>query len=323
MTISGNAPSSSTIDIVDGPTVLIESLVVGNDGSFVYETPTLADGLHRFKVFSSDKKLESEDISVRIDKTPPRTLAVKITPQTDIEAGSTFTISVSSDEELSAVSCDFNGITQDLRPSGEGFEATFQAPNTSGELPIGCKISDLIGNELEETQAAVVKIVGASTEPVNPPTIDPEPETEPENPIPDPKPEVIAPTAVSGLSLQPADDRITLFWSPATDDSQIKQYKINFGTNREQLTSQNMTPDNRTQWYVSALEPGTKYYFQVLAIDDQGNEGALSQIVESTTLGGDFRSAAVPTAGFKSLLPYLLAFGSGILFLILSYRRKI
>jgi len=133
----------------------------------------------------------------------------------------------------------------------------------------------------------------------------------------------LPPTSVSNLSATPGEELVTLYWSPARDDKAIARYKVIFGESPENMFGVNLTPDNRTQWYVDKLKPATKYFFKVIAVDSDGNEGVGSNFVEASTFGEVFQSAAVPESGSADniWLPLLLSFLGGILFLFFGRRK--
>ena len=131
----------------------------------------------------------------------------------------------------------------------------------------------------------------------------------------------VAPLAVTNLSTEPGEGKVTLFWSPATDDGEIKNYRIKFGENPELLNQENTTPDNRTRWYIDNLNAGMKYYFQVYALDSDGLESSPSRVVEGSPFGGDLinGNGQLEKSGpgemdisFWGLLLILLA-GSGVI----------
>ena len=134
----------------------------------------------------------------------------------------------------------------------------------------------------------------------------------------------LAPTAVSSLNANAGEERITLFWTPAKDDQSVVSYKVLFGEEPDKLYGVNITPDNRTQWYVDRLKPSSKYFFRVVAIDNDGNEGTASNLVEATTFGEILHSAAVPESGGETnmWLPLLLALFGGMLFLVFGRKRS-
>lgn len=313
VTITGKAPRNTLLKIVDGPTTLIEDLLTDSSGEFVYQTPALADGLHKFVVMSMDGALVSPEVSIRVDQTPPRVLGVELDPPSGIGVGQVFVVNVSSNETLSAATCTFNGITTDLSPAGDRFKGDFQAPGVCGDYPLACSVADVLGNELVEPNAAVVQVCGEGgelEEPVETVEV-------PDAPLP------VPPTAVTNLSAEAGERKITLYWSPAKDDVEIASYQIDFGVSSDALTLQNKTPDNRTQWYVDGLNEATKYYFTVRAVDVDGNLGASSQVVEATTFGEpEFKSSAVPESGAKLWLPIILALSLGLFFLGVSLRKR-
>ena len=86
----------------------------------------------------------------------------------------------------------------------------------------------------------------------------------------------------------------------------------------------NITPDDRTQWYVSDLDIGRKYYFQVFAVDSEGKTGVGSNIVEATTKGESIHNSAprqAPTSGGNRWIPAIFALFIGGLFMLQMRRR--
>ena len=317
MTITGRGEPGAPIKITDGPTILVEDLSLDINGDFFYQTPALADGRHIFRAEYMDGTSFSNVVEIRIDNTPPRVLSVDVTPKEGVSAGGTFNVSVSSNEPLSTATCTFNSVATPLNRSGDSFVGDLIAGQQCGTFPVACTVADILGNELQENTAATVQVCG------NEPVITP-PVTEPVGePAPVVTPTNLPPTAVSSLSATPGDMRVTLNWSPARDDKAIAQYQILFGLDPENLNGVNLTPDNRTQWYVDKLSEATRYYFQVVAIDSDGNKGTLSNLVETTTFGEVLMSAAVPESGNANnlWLPLMLSLLGGVLFLYLGRRK--
>ncbi|MCF7846781.1 MAG: Ig-like domain-containing protein [Candidatus Gracilibacteria bacterium] len=304
ITLSGKVVGCEAVQITDGTYELVNDLEIDTTGKFVYQTPRLADGMHQFQATcTADPSLQSRKVTVTIDRTPPQVMGVEQIPSGPIEPGQNFQIKVSSSDELSQVRGVFNEFLTEFSPdtsggagsgagSGSGtgdagspkvFSATFTAPAEPGEYPLSVTLVDLLGNPMEEPNAAVIS-VGV-----------PEPEPEPE---PDPD-EFIAPTAVSSLTATSGEEeKVTLFWSPAEDDTGISHYRVDFSTCEANDFSQtNETPDDRTQWYVAPLEACVKYCFRVTAIDTDGNEGVASNVAEGTPLCPDPVHEAPPKTG--------------------------
>jgi hypothetical protein len=319
ITITGKVIGAQYIKIEDGPTELIDELEVDASGEFVYQTPSLADGTHKFRVSSIDGELVSEEITITIDQSAPTVMLVELDPRRAMTPNEAFTIQVSSNETLSSAKCILDEIQTELDLSGDRFVGNFQAPKSCGVYPISCTIADLLGNELEEPNAEVVKVCGD------------DPEIKPKNEI-DTGGEVnpssnggISPTAVTNLSAVSGDKKITLFWSPAKDDTKIIKYRVMYGLEKHDLNKFNTTPDNRTQWYVDGLDIGRKYFFQVFAIDTEGKTGVGSNIVEATTKGTSKYNKLpkkAPTSGGNHWIPavFALLLGGGFMF---TMRKKV
>ncbi len=259
LTLTGRASGLETVKIVDGPTVLIEEMPVSKDtGEFIFQTPTLAEGMHKFQAMSMDSQTKSEELEIRIDRTPPSVMAVEVIPDEEMDPGQIFKVRITSNEAIATAFCDFNQEAWEFSAAGEAFERDLTAPMECGDYPLGCTISDPVGNEFSQPDAAIIRVCKTN----------------------------VSPTAVMNLSAKPEDKKVTLFWSPATDDKEVVQYKIKFGTSEDDRNQENITPDNRTQWYVDNLINETKYYFQVIAIDNDGLESVPSRTVEATPTGG-------------------------------------
>ncbi len=90
------------------------------------------------------------------------------------------------------------------------------------------------------------------------------------------------PSAVPNITAFPADARVNLVWGKATDDGTIAHYRIYYGTSAENLDQTVDTRDASTTWYIAGLQNATLYYFNVVAVDDQSQEGEFSPVVTST-----------------------------------------
>ncbi len=317
ITITGKVIGADYVKIEDGPTELIGELEVDASGEFVYQTPALADGTHKFRVSSVDGSLISEEITITVDQSAPTVMLVELDPRKVMTPNESFAIKVSSNEILSSAKCILDEIQTELELSGDRFVGTFQAPNACGVYPISCSVSDLLGNELEEPNAEIVNVCGDD------PNVGGEGNVKSKQNKPTPT--GISPTAVSNLSAVSGENRITLFWSPAKDDMDVEKYRILFGLNRKDLNEFNITPDNRTQWYVDNLDIGRNYYFQVFAVDSEGKTGIGSNIVQATTKGDSIHNSAprrAPTSGGNHWLPAIFALLIGGLFTI-KMRKKV
>ena len=336
ITLKGKAFGFTSVKIIDGPTLLVENLTIDQStGDFSFDTPMLDDGTHRFQVMSMDEQIKSEELLIRIDRTPPTVLAVEIDPPDDLDPGQDFMLKITSTETILRAHCSYLGDVVELNNAGRFFLAELTAPMECGSYKIGCIIADLMENEFSEDEAATINVceTGFDTDgdglldknefgdedddgvenkfesnivdstgdgimdqqdPYNDSDMggahnwkeSKEDETDPLNPDDDIVLNV-APLAVTNFSAEPGEGKVTLFWSPAIDDKEIKNYRIKFGKSADLLDQENTTPDNRTKWYIDNLQAGMKYYFQVYALDIDGLESSPSRVVEGSPFGGD------------------------------------
>lgn len=264
LTISGRAPGLSVLQVRFGKApayqIATADLQVQPNGTFAYQTPTLIEGYHEVSVASLDNTIESSVVAFTIDATPPESMAVSIDPEGTKQPNDIFNLNLQSSEPLALVQCVFNESIFALNPAGENTYSTqLAAPQECGQYPVGCTVSDEVGNQYEEPNATVVKVCeeGPIVEPGN-----------------------IAPGAPTNLSGTPDVEKVTLLWSPSVDDGEIKNYRVSFLEEGTTEIQENIVPDNRTQWYVDGLTECVKYRFTVTAIDDQGEESIPSDVVE-------------------------------------------
>jgi hypothetical protein len=130
-----------------------------------------------------------------------------------------------------------------------------------------------------------------------------------------------APLAVSNITTQSNDKKITLFWSPARDNESIKYYIINFGISPNNLDRVNETPDDRTKWYINSLTNGLKYYFKITPVDNELLKGSPSRLIEATP-GQESVTETVKvlekTGGDSGLYWFIIALLLGNGFLLLT-----
>lgn len=313
ITLSGCSDICPAIKIVDGPTVLVEGLAVDTNGQFSYQTPNLADGYHEFQIqCASNEDLVSEKVGINVDRSAPTVLSVELSPSSCVEPGNPFEIKVGSSEELSNASCTVNN-------QSIGFEAldikTFSgnanAPNTPGQYPIQCSIFDVLGNELYEENAGLLEVCSAPDEP--------EPEEPPTENVP--------PSCVSNLNAKPGDGKVTLFWSPAEDDTGIQNYTVLYGECGGDLTNVNTVPDARTQWYVDGLEACKKYCFAVSPIDENGMENQackndFNNFIEEAPICSEPPKITPPKSGRNSAIPFIVSLLIGGLSFFFLVKQK-
>ncbi|PID70637.1 hypothetical protein CSB37_00950 [bacterium DOLZORAL124_38_8] len=133
-----------------------------------------------------------------------------------------------------------------------------------------------------------------------------------------------APTSIQNLQAKPGNQKVTLFWTPAKDDQGVKNYKINYNVCGQPLTKLNITPDDRTQWYVDGLTNHVKYCFTVTPIDIKELEGPASNEAEATPAGTKNTVKQAPKSGGvdSAWVNGLIVFVIGLGFLFIKRRRE-
>lgn len=286
-TISGNAKSGTSVKVFDN-NQQIGAVIVGTTGKFSYETGSLSDGAHTIYVVSTDTITNeiigtSETVDINIDTTPPQIEDIEITPSTGIKAGSVIDVKVYSEENLSQAALIFNYDIVELNASIADpsiYVGTIQAPAELGVYTISVLLVDELQNEATYDDQATVTVdtEGGSVD-LNGDNSNVEPPVDTadnEEIVPDEN----VPSVVSGLIAYGSDKRVTLVWDAATDNGLVKNYKIYYGPDVQNLDNEVETKDASTTWYVPSLKNGEEYFFAVTAIDDEGNESSVkSEIV--------------------------------------------
>ncbi len=89
------------------------------------------------------------------------------------------------------------------------------------------------------------------------------------------------PNAVTNLSASPASNSINLTWSYSGSD-QAAYYKIYRGTGNGNLGYYASTNGNTASYSDNGASVGTIYYYEVLAVDNSGNQGPFSNEVSAS-----------------------------------------
>jgi hypothetical protein len=133
------------------------------------------------------------------------------------------------------------------------YRATLTAPDKDGQYPIAIITTDKGGNISPASEVGKLK-VDASLKP-------------------GPTPSFNVPSKVQGVLASPGNGAVQLTWQPANAASGIAQYRIYYGSDPARINLVTNTADAKTSWIIPNLQNGTKYYFQVVGVDTNGNEG--------------------------------------------------
>lgn len=275
-TISGSAQTGANLKIYDNAQE-IGTTQAKQDGTFSFQTAALADGKHSVYVQALDQSNNvtgaSDPVEFSIDTTPPNVDEIKLTPSSGIKANDVVTIKVLSEENLSQAAVVFNNDIIELSPGlgiGGTYVGSVKAPAEAGDYPVDVTLVDQLGNEATYQGKATISItanggtaiINGTQETQQPQTQETQETQQANQP----------PSQVFGVIAYGADKKVTLVWEAATDDVMVKNYRIYYGTDPENLDKNVDTWDASTTWYVPGLDNGKEYYFEVAAVDDSGQE---------------------------------------------------
>ena len=267
-TVSGEADPGSTIVIYDNNQE-IGTTDADIQGTYIFNTPPLVDGEHVIYVTTVDSEgnaIEiSNEVSLMIDTTAPEIDQLTLEPDEAVQPGSSINLGIYSEPDLSTASLIFNDQLISLTADGETldlYKTTLVAPEEEGTYSIDIILADELGNEttFNDYKEIVVSTTGIT-------------------------PGNFPPSRVRNVSAIPGDQRVTLMWDEASDETYIQNYRIYFGTSEDNLSSVADTYTSDTTWYIPNLKNGTEYFFAVSAVDSDGNESDLKSIAVSAIPG--------------------------------------
>ncbi|MBI4995205.1 Ig-like domain-containing protein [Candidatus Peregrinibacteria bacterium] len=254
MEIRVEAAPNAKVKIFDNGQQMAE-VQTGADGSVSFNTPLLTDGEHTFHAESSG--VQSSSVKVTIDSTPAQVEQFEI-GKLELAPGESTTISVHSDPNLTAIQATIGESIIDLAsdPKNPGvYSGVITAPAQTGVYTMNVIITDAVGNvsppqELDKKITVLSGLTSGATSFSVPSKIK-------------------TVQAIAG----PGSGKITLSWSSAQAESGIAFYRIYYGTNSANLNLVVNTKDSNTTWYIPSLQNGIQYFFQVVGIDKNGQEG--------------------------------------------------
>ncbi len=327
--ITGNAPYGNYVDIYDNGTV-IETIYADPDNTFSIET-SLDNGDHVLYVLAKDvDDVEygmSEEVEITVDTQAPTLDYVEKSVEGDIEAESTFTLTVYSEPNLHQVGAILDDRLYELDESIdlEGqYSGILIAPSVDGYYSIDVILVDALANEIKYSDQSSVNVILTEEEIVEEEITTEEPIVEEEiiEEIVEEVEEVtLTPTAVTGVSAANGEGKVTLTWEAAIagdESAYIKNYKIYYGPSEHLLYSTATTWDSSTMWYIPNLQADATYYFQVVAVDSNGVESetrsaivsgmpkAITETTEEETSLGELHDSALEEMSDVSLEEYEL-----------------
>ncbi len=260
--VAGEAAPNAKVKLFDNGQEMTE-VQANSAGRFSFNTPLLQDGQHIFSASSSG--VQSESVTVTIDSTPARVEQFDIS-KTNLAPGESVEISVRSDPDLNSIQATMGDFITDMESDLQNpgiYRGTLTAPSQDGEYTINIIITDKVGNVSPASEVGKIRVDAG----LQPPQI----------------PSFSVPSKVQGVQAYPGNAAVQIAWQAAQAAAGIAQYRIYYGTDPARITLVTNTTDSKTTWIIPNLQNGTKYYFQVVGIDTNGNEGDnRSDIVNAT-----------------------------------------
>lgn len=270
--IAGEATPNAKVKLFDNGQQISE-VESNTSGRFSYTTSLLADGKHTFHAESDG--IQSQPVPVTIDSTPAQVEQVDIT-KTELAPGETTTISIRSDPDLTSMQATLGDVISDLEPDPQNpglYRGTLTAPAKDGDYTINVILTDKIGNVSSTVEVGKIHVDASLREGGG-----------------------VAsgvPSVVTGLKALPGNSRITLSWQPSKAEAGIAFYRIYYGTDPGDLNLVANTKDSAVTWYIPNLRNGTTYFFQLVGVDREGNEGDTPSALVSASPSLSAREAPV------------------------------
>ena len=283
VTFTGTTDVGVEVLIIESD-ALFDTTSSDENGDFSFTTSPLADGDYKFKVQTDNA--ESEVINITIDSISANLTDSNISPESPI-SGEQFDLSLTFDSEVNSASVIINGVQTNLSASDNSkkrFSASILAPLLPDEYNVSVVIVDMLGtsNSFQLDNSIIVvappsdTIVTDGLDDVDQFVI---PDFSSRNVFGNP------PTAPSSLSGEISDKRVDLNWNASSDDLGIAFYTLKYGKSADAMNLSVETATDQTNWFIPNLDANSKYFFQVFAIDLDGNQSVDGSNVISVDVG--------------------------------------
>ncbi len=256
--------------------VLLETTSSNENGEFSVTTSPLADGDYAFRVKTANA--QSEVINITIDSLTASLVDSNIAPERPT-AGQVFEIALVFDSQVSSASVIIDGIQTDLTASDNSkkrFGASIAAPLLPDNYDVSVVVLDAIGTSNSFRLESPLTVIEAPSDNIVTDGLDDN--LDDKFVIPDFQSRDVfgnPPTAPTNVSAVVTDKRVDLSWNAAADDLGIAFYSIMYGTNPDNLGLIVETASDQTSWFIPNLASDTRYFFQVFAIDLDGNSSTV------------------------------------------------
>ena len=305
ITFSGIGPANANLQIY-GNNDLWDKVTTDQKGNFNKTITNLETGLYTVYVANLDKSgnivAQSDSVNLKVDTDAAQVEQISIEPPS-IMPNSQIFVTLLSKPNLAQVSVIIDDKIVDLAEDAEHtgkYSGKLQAPVTSGDYMLDAVLVNELGAEAIYPEAASFQVQESQTtssidnDSTDTDLIDNQDTTAiisdadtDTTQITDQIP-LIYPSQVTGLEVTSVEaDKITLSWevSSISDENKfIKNYRIYYGTDPQNLNNIVNTFDSSTKWYIPNLSNNATYYFQITAIDSVDLESQMpSQMVSAMT----------------------------------------
>ena len=263
---------------------LFDTTSSNENGEFSFTTSPLADGDYKFKVQTDNA--ESEVINITIDSLSANLTDSSVTPEAPV-AGEQFDLALTFDSEVNSASVIINGVQTNLSASDNSkkrFGASIAAPLLPDEYTVSVVIVDMLGTSNSFQLDSTLNVVSPPSDSIVTDGLDDVdqfviPDFSSRNVFGNP------PTAPSSLGGEVSDKRVDLNWQASSDDLGIAFYTIKYGKSSSALDLSVETATDQTNWFIPNLDADSTYFFQVFAIDLDGNQSLDGSNIISLDVG--------------------------------------
>lgn len=259
--------------------VLLETFTADSDGNFDFMSPALSDGDYKFNLVVNNVK--SDDINVKIN-TGTVSLDSFDLSKDELISSEIFDVSASVSAELTSASIVISGLKTPLLIDGKDISGQVAAPLLPGEYELLLILTDEFGVSSNFKIDKKITVSESDNSVIGDDDLD-----VPNDVFESPSNEVIldpnlpTPNAVTGLTAIVSDKMVTLKFNHSSDDTGIAFYEIRYGESIDNLNLFVETKGPINEWFIPELDNDVEYFFQVFAVDLDGNTGEGSDIISA------------------------------------------
>lgn len=232
-----------------------ETISVGSTGVFALTVDSLSDGRHSvYAVQNEGNKEQSKIVFFTTDASLPEFKKATFSPEKTEKKG-VISLSVEAEPKLKTVEAFWGTNSEFLKEKKEGiYELDFAAPDEVGTYPIKIVLIDSLSNRTTKTLETKLEIVdqNASGE--------------------------VELTAEFNAST----NKIDLSWNASNMVAEPILYIIQSGTNKNDLQKTKSIAANKSTTSLEVQSYGNEYFFSIVPIMGNGEEGVQSNIISIT-----------------------------------------